>query len=437
MVTILIKYIENLRKKLLNKYLIIFLAGIGLLMFYRGPDYIKLWTKFPPRQAFGRDFRAYQAGAIAVCTGHADIVYNIEKFTEWRKTQGNETMLVYDYPPLLFIFYSPFVLFSPVQATRINFCMNHIILFISIACLFFLGTENWQPDKKIIFSLMALPMAFLFSPSIDSLYSGQITIILLLLLTLFTILYVKGKQIAAAFILALAISLKLIPAGFIIYFLVRRDYRALIATFLFLFLLLFPVIIYTGSINMYIDYIQLSPKIIFYEYFTNQSLSACINKYFRTTDYGQPLLNSPLTGDIIIWVITAVMFYITLKPAAEKIYNRERISLEISAFILLTLICLPRSWPHYHTFLLLNLFLTYTAIEQELQSKGRYFIIYLLVFFSIGLIDGEVAGSRNDIILRLYMLKNHLVFYLLSLLWVISIFIIHKNNGGQKKLPGV
>jgi alpha-1,2-mannosyltransferase len=87
---------------------------------------------------------------------------------------------------------------------------------------------------------MALPMAFLFSPSIDSLYSGQITIILLLLLTLFTILYVKGKQIAAAFILALAISLKLIPAGFIIYFLVRRDYRALIATFFFCSYSYFP-----------------------------------------------------------------------------------------------------------------------------------------------------------------------------------------------------
>jgi hypothetical protein len=188
---------------------------------------------------------------------------------------------------------------------------------------------------------------------------------------------------------------------------------------------------------MYIDYIKLSPKIIFYEYFTNQSLSACINKYFRITDYGQPLLNSPLTGDIIIWVITAVMFYITLKPAAEKIYKQGKnfpgnkcIYFTYpykSAQILAPLSYISASQPLSYLY----------SIEQELQSKGRYFIIYLLVFFSIGLIDGEVAGSRNDIILRLYMLKNHLVFYLLSLLWVISIFIIHKNNGGQKKLPGV
>ncbi len=420
---------SNLKTEPINnssyKYLIIFLLGLILLIIYRGPDYIRLWTVFPNKPGFGLDFKAYHNGSSALYNKCHDIIYNVEKLKEWNKSRGEKTRLGCEYPPLLFVIYLPFALLKPSQSLWLNFYLSHLILCLNIILLLSVRAKTWGIRKTIIIFLMILPVFFLFSPTIDCLFAGQLTIIMLFLVTLFSIFYAKGKKTASTFILAFSISLKIFPVIFLVYFLVKRDYKSIIKTLIFLILLMLPVIIYTGSIHIYIVYLSNIPKSIYFDYFANQSLSAYINSYFKPTDYTTPLLNSPLTGNILIWLITFVIFYVTLKPVKIRC-NTEKIYLEIGTFILLLLICIPRSWPHYHMYLLLTIFLIYLGIEHNIQSKSQYFILYLILFFATGLIDGEVSGITEDIILRIYLLKYHLIFYLLLFLWFISMFILTK-----------
>ncbi|MBL8132861.1 MAG: DUF2029 domain-containing protein [Anaerolineae bacterium] len=127
------------------------------------------------------------------------------------------TGLFYLYPPLLAQILAPFAALDPIAAWQAWFAVNAAALIVTLALF-----SRWGPASNQAL-LWLSPL--LFEPILDSLYIGQITILLLLLLTAAYVARSHDQRLLTGALLASAAWLKVWPAFMLLYFLWRRDWR--------------------------------------------------------------------------------------------------------------------------------------------------------------------------------------------------------------------
>jgi hypothetical protein len=234
-IQIFIEFILN--RKWLGILIVLGLVlGIGISTFYRGA--------ISPRQR--TDLTVYLIAGQMIAEGRAHHIYGIESKRKWH----------YVYPPLLAILLAPISKW-PLGATV------PLAYLLSLACL--AGTvvlsrclpENARPAKtslqghaSVPESLgcrpapwqIALSMFFCLPMFLTTLTRGQFGIISLFFMAAVLYSYFTRRKILTGLLLALAVTLKINPLAFLVFFfLMKREWRILLSTLvgfgLFFFLL--------------------------------------------------------------------------------------------------------------------------------------------------------------------------------------------------------
>lgn len=114
------------------------------------------------------------------------------------------------------------------------------------------GDSSKQTDVSFI---SALAILLLFNIIQNNFLNGQLNFIILFLSVLSYDYCSRGKKFKAAFVLALAVSLKLTPVIFLLYFLLRKEYKLfLYSTIMIALLLLLPYLLIGNNITAFYVY---------------------------------------------------------------------------------------------------------------------------------------------------------------------------------------
>jgi len=208
--------------------------------------------------------------------------------------------IAFSYPPLFYNIIIFFAVFPVKLSLALWYCFSVVILTFSVGMIlkllypestyFRFDSKNWK--KMFLPFILALPIIA------DNLYLGQANIFVFFLCVSAVYTLENKNPIASGLFIAAATAIKLTPAFFIIYFLYRREFKAVLATLLGLpvFFLLIPSLFYGFERAWYLsgEFISqvVSPffkndtiirETVYYTH-PNQSLDAFLVRHF--TDLG-------------------------------------------------------------------------------------------------------------------------------------------------------
>jgi Glycosyltransferase family 87 len=189
-------------------------------------------------------------------------------------------------------------------------------------------------------------------PLYGNLYQGQLTLILVLLVTLTWVLDRSGRPNAAGIVLGTAAAIKLFPAYLMVYFAARGRLRPLLATVLSLIALTLITAVILG-LEPYRDYVQvvLPAQTRFRSLGYNYALAGLWHKPFDPVGEGgcmTPLWSCPalarygtLLSDLAMTAIVAAFAYRARTPAQRDLAFASI----VTAMLLVSPVCWDTSLP--------------------------------------------------------------------------------------------
>lgn len=255
------------------------------------------------------DFRVYHYGARGVFDGTRP-VYGL--------TSGLGWPMHYRYPPLFLLLFAPFAVL-PLGLAAV------VWVLLKVAVLVWLGREIWLAYAPHHFkNAFFLPPLFLIAPYIIEDFRYGNAQFFIVAMAAAALLFARQRPILAGGSLALAISIKVWPLFFVPYLAVRRDWKMVAYTLIFVLALgLLPSLYFglTGNLQLLGQWFkqefhtQMSENEI---WFPNQSLRGVLMRYLTTVDYSQvPDANYPQinianvssTTVRLIWIVIAGILY--------------------------------------------------------------------------------------------------------------------------------
>jgi hypothetical protein len=220
---------------------------------------------------------------------------------------------IYLYPPLLGQMLMPLTIFMEYQAAS-NFWLS---LNIALLLITLFVMQRYAPFRWSRW-LWVLPVVFL--PVWQAMYIGQITIIMLVLLTWIWVAVRQGHNRLAGFLLATAAWIKVFPGVLVVYFIYKRNWQLLIGAIGGGLLLLLVQVLLSGPQTiisffevLYALFSQGQPSATY----ENLSIFGFASRLFQENHHVHPLWRSDtlfmltrwgLTGGIIILTMLTVYF---------------------------------------------------------------------------------------------------------------------------------
>lgn len=299
-------------------------------------QFVDLWNNSP-----FTDFDAMLRGANAIAAGYSP--YNIPAL------QQSPFGPYYKYPPLFGILLEPLTQFSFRQAVQVWLLIS---LGLYLASLFVFARAEGLKDDKVPFLILA--SAYLtFQPTIDTLFGGQLEI---LLLFCFTLAYWASRQIPPRSFpfgvsIAFATLLKLYPIAFLPYLLVARAWKpAMWLVVSIAGLTLFSIAMAGGHLQQQYWLGVLPSQPGGTAWLENQSFFGFFARFFVSGTAVDPARATalPLATQLstAAAIITFVLSLVTLYRVRQPHY----------AFVILLpemLLIPPAAWIHYEAILLL------------------------------------------------------------------------------------
>ncbi len=182
-------------------------------------DIPALFTEQSLQLRYHIDYDVYREGATAFLAG--DNLYT-------RDYQVRGVTLPFTYPPLGAILFIPLTWFPLALGAAVSTFATAALLWWCI----FLMVRNCLPatapvDPRVLTTWL-LPLALLAEPVRETLSFGQINILLMALVM--TDLLARRTWLPRGVLIGLAAAIKLTPAVFLLFFLVRRDWRGAATT---------------------------------------------------------------------------------------------------------------------------------------------------------------------------------------------------------------
>ncbi|WP_328615966.1 glycosyltransferase 87 family protein [Amycolatopsis sp. NBC_00355] len=202
---------RGLRRRLGNKYVLLgaqLLLLVPLLVSVTGG-----WLRFP---AYRVDLDVYRLGSAALL--HGDALYGTLP-----RTQDGQ-FLLFTYPPFAAIVLTPLTLLpywlACLLLTLLTLGLLAVVLSTVLGALGVLppGLRGWRRITAVLL------LAEVLEPVLRTVYAGQIDLLLLALVVLDVL--VDTPKWPRGLLIGVAAAVKLTPAVFLLYFLLRRDTRA-------------------------------------------------------------------------------------------------------------------------------------------------------------------------------------------------------------------
>jgi hypothetical protein len=391
----------------------VFLLVLILLFVIKG--FIPAWKHL------NTDFPNYYLGARLYRQG-----YPIERVYEWTWFQRQKDHLGVDQRLVGFIPLTlpsilpvmPWCSLPPLQAKHFWLLMNLLFLFliaVLVRAITNLGTRR-----------IALLMLLAVFPLHDSFVFGQMHILVLLLLTLATWSYFKDSLFFSGILLAIAAAIKIYPALFLIFFVLKKQWRAaagLIVGFAgsaLLSLYLF------GSDACRLYALEILPRALKGEITDPynvawNSFTALLRRLFvfEPELNPTPVAHSPSLYAFLQPAVHSVIFVVFMWAISSKIGDSERRKLEWAtySFLLLLLSSQPASYHFVAMILTAVLVVDYLLVRQQTTRAAVVVVVYALICGPlIQLRWTEAAGWRN---LLFFPRLALMVFFGGVLLWIL------------------
>ncbi len=305
--------------------------------------------------------------------------------------------------------------------------------------------------------LPIVTLGLLCGPVRGQISQGQWNAPLLLLLTLAWVAGRRGRDSWAGIWVGSALTLKLFPVFFFLYFVIQRRWRALIAACLWSVALSLVTIAALG-LDAYRDYYNLVLPTLreFRSGWNNASLQAFWLKNFAVGAnhyglYAEPMVRGPLlaqTGIVLSYaavLVTTFFFVKWSKPicSSNSKYEDLRYSLTMVTMLLLAPVC----WDHYLLLLALPLALVWSGLGRSNFQRLAFLLLVAAVWvgpnelWRVGGVD--LVGSWpdfQDVPPRTYLIHRPLFvlaflsvhFYALLALYLWLVFLLRREIGGAK-----
>lgn len=281
------------------------------------------------------DFHVYREGAQALLAGE-------NLYTQDYEVRG--AILPFTYPPLAAILFVPLT-WLPMMAGAALWTLANVALlwWCLVIVLRRTLTRLADADHRVVATWL-LPVALLAEPVRETLSFGQINVLLMTLVLIDTL--TRRPWLPRGVCIGLAAAIKLTPAVFLLYFLVRRDWRGAATAvasgvgFTLVAFLLSPGLSLTYWLNTLSD----TGRIGGLAYAANQSIQGML---FRLMPDG------PVN---LVWLFLVVVALAAIVTAMLRVRRAAGSSGEAAAGLvvlnsLVALLCSPVSWSHHWVWL--------------------------------------------------------------------------------------
>ncbi|WP_417393126.1 glycosyltransferase family 87 protein [Gimesia sp.] len=225
--------------------------------------------------------------------------------------------------------------------------------------------------------LALLTLLLACDPLQQSLIQGQPNLLLALLVVAAWKTGRSGNSLLAGACLGLATAVKIYPAYLFLYFLIRRDVRALLGGALAFAIISLITVALFGS-NAYHDYLTVVlPSLAdITNNWGNASLLAFWERLFdQPTDTITPVVNSPLLLKLTVWsswlALTALVTFAVWKTRFAK-FSDQSFAITVVAMLLMT----PTTWHHYFIILLVPVGILFEGYPPD---SGKRWLVNLTV----------------------------------------------------------
>ncbi len=238
-------------------------------------------------------------------------------------------------PPFTLLFYIPFT-FLDMYVSKFLF---NVISVLAFCLMLFKLLRHLKIESQYIFFL---PIIFII-PFRNNILFGQTYLLITSFLMAGFLAEEKKKSILSAAFYALAIALKISPAVLLIYLLVRKKFRVAILTVLFTSALFLSAVYFTEW-NFLFEYIfSYVPRMSINEInnpwaTTYQSFFVLLKNLFIPDQLLNPdaPLNSPPAFNIIIGIISGLLFFFLIKQLTKKLSDLSALGTGLLFSFLLT-----------------------------------------------------------------------------------------------------
>jgi Glycosyltransferase family 87 len=214
----------------------------------------------------------------------------------------------------------------------------------------------------------ATTLSLLCFPLLVHIHFGQITLLILLLLTGVWTADRADRRILAGVLLGTAVTIKLFPAVLFLYFIVRKRWRTVASGLVSIALITMLTASILG-IHAYRAYVNdVLPNVAKYRgLWFNLSLPGYWTKLFdppREFSFIQPITRSPVLASISIYS-TCVLILGTLAWFIVRARTRTELDLSFGLTMTAMLLVSPITWDHYLLLLLVPLAMAWTQLPES------------------------------------------------------------------------
>ncbi|MEU4595733.1 glycosyltransferase 87 family protein [Nocardia sp. NPDC023988] len=301
-------------------WLVPVLLGVVAVVCMRTP----LWPFEPYSGAF-IDLQVYRLGIEAMRDG-ADMYGQLPKTSVG-------IGLPFIYPPFAAIALAPFALL-PWGAAKTLYVAVSVA---ALAWTLYLVARRYNPDRKqvaLLITACALPVAMLLEPVRATIDFGQVNLLLMVLVA--TDCLLPKTRYPRGMLIGLAAAVKLTPAAFVLFFLVRKDYKAAATAAA------------TGAIATLASFAILPTESVRYWFGGLGNVSGLSGSAFHTNQSIQAVLaRLHVTGLPFdaLWLFFGALLLALVVVAMRKAADAPAIALALNAVF--TLLLSPISWSHH------------------------------------------------------------------------------------------
>jgi len=309
-------------------------------------------------QIAGDDFRCYyttawmvrthQSASVYLASGDTDPTFDLNRVkpdTAFARTAAAHNIhfggevLPYTYPLTLADLMVPLTFLSPSTAFL-------LWTLASAAALFWAAVLMVRmPEMGLSGQLLPVLAFLLFRPTLDGFVWGQVVMLLFLSLVAGIMLYLRGNTYAAAFLLALPMTIKLTPLILLVPLVAWRDWKMLRAVILWCVAIAAAVLMINGTswIGLY----------VFHELRTigvkfdvgSRSIGTALQVLWTRTDRGITLPILTTIGKLISTVMVAYAAWQSRSDGAQSPTGRFKLE-SLAGFLLLSSCISPVAWMH-------------------------------------------------------------------------------------------
>ncbi len=253
--------------------------------------------------------------------------------------------LPFTYPPLAAIVFSPFAMMPLPVATAVITAVTLVLLIVSVTMVL-TSLDVWPTSvaapgpawwrRAWVAAAVVTPTVIAFEPIRSNFSFGQINVVLMALVIADCL--PRHTRWPRGLLLGFAIALKLTPAVFVLFFLLRRDTRAIATTAVSLAgaTLLAVVLARSDSLEYWTHTVRNTDRIGGATLNTNQNIAGALARIG---------LSAP--ERTTVWLIGSVLVLALALLAARRALRADQPALALICIALFGLVVSPVSWSHH------------------------------------------------------------------------------------------